>query len=116
MTATPKKLLRELEQRDGHRCAWTGYESDRLVPHHRQNRGMGGRPSVNRLSNLVWLDSGINGLIESDPEWQSNAIVRGIKVSTHGNPLLIPIQHAVHGLVWLDDQGGTHDGTNFIPF
>lgn len=115
MTTTPKKLLRELEERDGHRCACSGEDSDTLVPQHRQG-GMGGRKGKHRLSNVVWLDSLINGAIESDQDMQAEAVRRGIKISVHGNPLLIPVQHAVHGLVWLDDHGGVHDATNWVPF
>lgn len=53
-------LRRAMDARDGHRCAWPDYwhagcAAETLVPHHRVNRGMGGRPSLNRLSNLVWL-------------------------------------------------------------
>jgi hypothetical protein len=105
MTTTPKAILRALEARDGHRCAWTGQDSDTLVPQHRHG-GMGGRKNKHRLSNVVWLDSIINGLIESDPAMQAEAIKRGIKISIHADPEFVPILHAVHGLVRLTDAGG----------
>jgi hypothetical protein len=85
-----------------------GAESDTLVPHHRANRGMGGRRSMNRLSNLVWLCSGENGLVESDPEMAVLARAKGIKISSHDEPSFAPIVHAVHGKVLLDDQGAVH--------
>jgi hypothetical protein len=66
---------------------------------------MGGRANKHRLSNVVWLESIINGLIESDPEWQAEAIRRGIKISLHADPRMVPVLHAVHGEVWLTDQG-----------
>ncbi|MDQ7877343.1 hypothetical protein Q9R08_05065 [Microbacterium sp. QXD-8] len=94
-----------LDKRDGHRCAWTGEESDRLVPQHRAG-GMGGSPSKHRASNVVWLDSIRNGLIESDPELQAEALRRGIKVSKFADTTEVPILHAVHGLVRLNDEGG----------
>ncbi|PZE23881.1 hypothetical protein [Curtobacterium sp. MCBD17_028] len=102
---TPKALLIALEQRDGRRSAWTGNESDTLVPQHRANRGMGGRGSLDRLSNLVWLESDLNGLIESDPEWQQVAVARGIKISGHQDPEDVEVRHAVHGLALLTDDG-----------
>lgn len=108
--ATPKRLLIALDERDGHLCAWSGIDTGRLVPQHRQG-GMGGRKGKHRLSNLVWLDSLINGLIESDPFYQSVAFERGIKVSGFADPADTPIDHAVHGHVFLDDAGGFSGGT-----
>jgi hypothetical protein len=104
MTITPKALLRDLEERDGHRSAWTGNDTPDLVPQHRHG-GMGGRKSKQRLSVVVWLESLINDLIESDPEWQAEAKRRGIKISGFADPLLVPVDHAVHGLVLLGDDG-----------
>lgn len=100
----PPKILAELERRDGRRCAWTGETSDRLVPQHRQG-GAGGRQGKHRLSNLLWLDSLINGLIESDAVMQGEAKRRGIKISLHAEPTLVPVLHAVHGVVFLTDDG-----------
>ena len=101
---TPKWLLAALEARDGRRSAWTGNEGDTLVPQHRQG-GMGGRKTKHRLSNVVWLESDINGLIESDPAWQAEAVERGIKISGYADPELAEVRHAVHGLVLLRDDG-----------
>ncbi|GAB3125818.1 hypothetical protein [Glaciibacter psychrotolerans] len=104
MTITPKATLRAIEERDGHRCAWSGVDSDTLVPQHRQG-GMGGRKNKHRLSNVVWLDSIRNGLIESDPELQAEAVRRGIKVSGFADPSTVPIEHASHGWCLLTDDG-----------
>lgn len=87
---TPKRLLRALDERDGHVCAWLGYDTGRLVPQHRAG-GMGGAKSKHRIENLVWLDSGINGLIESDAGWAAEARARGIKISIHDDPRLRPV-------------------------
>lgn len=104
----PKRLLDALDRRDGRVCAWTGIDTGRLVPQHRQG-GMGGRRGKHRLSNLVWLDSEVNGLIESDPVYQEEAVRRGIKISGFANPLAVPVVHAIHGAVFLDDEGGRVD-------
>lgn len=80
-------------------------ESDTLVPHDRGNRGMGGR-SVYEVSNYVWLEALINGEIESDAKKAAEARRRGIKISRFADPRLIPINHAVHGDVFLDNEGG----------
>ena len=92
--------------RDDNRCAWTGMESDRLVPQHRMGRGMGGSKLANRLSNGVMLDSLINGQIEADADLQAEAVRRGVKVSRYANPLHVPVLLAAHGWVLLDDDGG----------
>lgn len=100
----PKRLLKKLDERDGHRSVWTGIESDTLVPHHRVNRGMGGRPSLDRLSNLVWLEADINGFLESDAGYATEARRRGIKLSSHADPALVPVEFP-DGLFWLTDDG-----------
>lgn len=105
MTAVPKAILRAITERDGHRSAWTGLDSDTLVPQDRANRGMGGTKTF-LLSNYVWLESEFNGLIESDAKWAEEARRRGIKISKFADPRLIPINHAVHGDVFLDNDGG----------
>lgn len=96
MTATPKRLLRALDARDGHVCAFHGpyCETDTLVPNHRANRGHGGRPSAMVLENLIWVDSALNGLIESDARWAREATRRGIKISSFARPADIPVRYA----------------------
>lgn len=111
MTVTPKRLIRELDTRDGHRCAWH-YEGTcdtaTLVPQHRQNRGMGGSKAGMTISNLVWLCAETNGLIESDARMARVAVRRGIKVPRNGRytGADVPVFHAIHGWVLLDDAGG----------
>jgi len=96
------------------RCALCGDENLTLVPHHRANRGMGGRKSMDRLSNVVWLCALENGALESEPELAVIARTKGIKISSHEEPSHAPIFHAVHGRVLLDDDGGVHGQT--VPF
>lgn len=106
---TPKALLKALDLRDGHRCAWHQpgqCDPETLVPQHRANRGHGGRKSLHRLSNLIWLCSRVNGEIESDAVTAVLARRTGVKISSFAEPSEVPILHAVHGLVLLDDVGG----------
>jgi hypothetical protein len=107
---TPKALLRQLEQRDGHACAMCGVDDETLVPHHRANRGIGGRRSLDRLSNLVWLCSLDNGRIESDAGWAAEARALGIKISSHDEPSHVPMIHPRHGRCLLADDGTVHTG------
>ena len=90
--STPKRLLKALTNRDGHMCVWTGLDTDRLVPQHRQG-GMGGGDSKHCIENLLWLDSIVNGLIESDPWYQAEAKRRGIKISQHADPKKEPVEY-----------------------
>lgn len=87
---TPARVLRALDARDGRMCVMTAAMGETLSPQHRQG-GAGGRRGKHRLSNLVWLDSVMNGLIESDPEWQATAKAWGVKISLHADPGLIPV-------------------------
>lgn len=77
---TPAATLRALDARDGaRRCVMTGTEGDRIIPQHRQG-GMGGRTDKHRPVNVLWLDSILNGHIESDADWQATAKAWGVKV------------------------------------
>lgn len=105
MTAIPKAILKAITARDGHRSAWTGDDVDTLVPQDRGNRGMGGR-SIYDVANYVWLEADINDFIESRADWAEEARRRGIKISRFSDPRLVPINHAVHGDVYLDNEGG----------
>lgn len=118
----PTKTLDAMDERDGHVSAWTGREyvrgsdSDVLVPQHRQG-GMGGRPNKHRISNLVWLESEINGLITSDAAMQAEAKRRGIAISLHADPRLVPVNHAAHdGEVYLTDDGRAVPVSEGVPF
>lgn len=102
---TPKWIIKGLNDRDGHHSAWTGNDDETLVPQDRANRGMGGYKGNNVMSQFVWLESWINGLIESDADWADEARRRGIKISRYENPATIPITHAIHGRCILNDDG-----------
>ena len=98
-----KKLLDALRARDGDVCAWSGVETETLVPHHRANRGAGGFKGADRLSNLVLVDSIANGRFESD--LQKRAQLLGFKISRYADPESIPLFHKVHGWILLKDDG-----------
>lgn len=79
--------------------------------HHRVNRGTGGSraPWINLPSNLIAVcGSGVTGChwgFESNrlhAEAHGFVVRRGIRT-----PAEIPIQHALHGLVYLNDDGTT---------
>ena len=80
---TPAATIRTIDERDAddgtRRCVMTGTEGDRIIPQHRQG-GMGGRPDKHRPVNVLWLDSLMNGHIESDAHWQATAKAWGVKV------------------------------------
>ena len=115
---TPQALLKVIERRDPDRaCAWHTKglcDPETRVPQHRQG-GMGGRADKHRPSNVVWLCSEVNGLIESNARYQARARARGIKISGFSDPRMEPIDHALHGPVLLDDNGGVHLVHGFAP-
>ena len=59
-----KAVLEALRARDSH-CWYTG-KTENLVPHHRKNRGMGGRKSLDVLSNLILVSADYNVEMESN--------------------------------------------------
>lgn len=100
--------------RDEACCAWCGYEVDgergfHWSVSHRRPRGMGGdrRPETNASGNLVLLHgSGVtrcHGWIESH---RTAALAAGQTVLRSAKPDAERIDHAVHGWVYLDDDGG----------
>lgn len=99
-----------LKARDQH-CVWHGpsCDTDLLVPQHRSGRGMGGSRVKNRLSNGVAMCSLVNGLIESDAALAEEARRRGIKISLHADPAMIPVEYADGVLRWIDDDGGLRE-------
>lgn len=95
--------MKALRERDGDVCAWSGVETDTLVPHHRANRGAGGFKGADRLSNLILVDSVANGRFESD--LQGKAKLLGFKISRYSDPEMIPLFHKVWGWVLFKDDG-----------
>lgn len=102
--------------RDDRRCAACGEQvhgergRDWSV-HHRKPRGMGGSkdPAVSSPANGVILcGSGTTGCHGEVEQRRENAMAEGFLISRNGVqvPSEVPIEHAVHGLVRLDDDGG----------
>jgi hypothetical protein len=86
---TPKQFEKYLA-RDRH-CWHCGQEDD-LIPHHRMNRGAGGKNSkANQSSNIIVMCARINDLMESNAAWAAIARERGWKLSSYQNPDEIPI-------------------------
>lgn len=110
----PSRLVVEVViHRDRGQCGWCaerpdGERGEGWSIHHRLPRGMGGtrRDDVNSPANLVILcgtgASGCHGIVESQ---RGTAYDLGFLVRMNGVPSQVPIQHAVHGLVWLTDDG-----------
>lgn len=90
-----KKLYALVFERDKGICAYSGVSSDRLVVHHRANRGMGGAKSADVLANLVLVDSILNGRFEDDLQTQAGEL--GFKISRYARPDSIPLYHAGYG-------------------
>jgi len=58
-----KAMKEKLIKRDPY-CVHCGEDTD-LVIHHRKNRGMGGSKELDRMSNLMRICAGYNGMMES---------------------------------------------------
>lgn len=112
----PDRVTRALvKKRDAGRCAVCGVpvRGRRPSVHHRRNRGSGGSkdPAINRLSNLLLVcGSGVSfchGELTQNRD-RSRALAAGWVVSLNGSlsPAEVPVVHAVHGLVFLMDDGG----------
>lgn len=106
--------------RDKGCCAWcgtpiTGERGVNWSVHHREPRGMGGTTSgyVGRPSNGVLLHGtgtdGCHGYIEQN---RDEADDKGFLVSRIGieRPSNVRIEHAVHGLCLLNDDGTVRRG------
>lgn len=74
--------------RDGELCCMCGHRAEEA--NHRINRGMGGRPSLNVLSNGCALCHECNGRIESDAEYAAIARQRGVKLDDGADPRAVP--------------------------
>lgn len=104
MTSLTTAQWQKLLDRDGGRCIHCG-ATEALAPHHRVNRGMGGRKSLEVSSNLVVVCSLFNGLMESDAKVAEYAKSRGIKLLNWQDPKKFPVWDEVsQGMFWLLDD------------
>lgn len=86
---TPKEFSKYVER--DRRCWHCGMEND-LIPHHRLNRGAGGKNSkANQSSNIIVMCAYINGLMESDARWAAKARDNGWKLASWQNPDEVPV-------------------------
>jgi hypothetical protein len=104
----------KVAERDQGRCAScglniVGQRSIDFSLHHRRPAGMGGdRTAVTHgTANLVLLHgsgtTGCHGYVESN---RTESYDLGLLVHRYDSPDEVAIEHAVHGLVLLDNDGG----------
>lgn len=84
MTGFSAEQKRIILWRDGGKCCLCGQPAE--VAHHRLNRGMGGRPSLNILENGCALCHDCNGLIERDADAAARARRLGVKLEEGQDP------------------------------
>lgn len=85
-----QREFRKYLDRDGSSVA-TGKITDDLVPNHRRNRGMGG--SKTSPSDIVIMESGLNGDLESSATSRAAAIYYGWKLESWQDPTEEPFYH-----------------------
>lgn len=100
-------------ERDGFQCvrcggALHGERGRDWSVQHRRARGRGGsrRPDINSPQNLIVLcgsAAGCNGWVESK---RLKAREGGWAIRFTEDPLLMPVDHSLHGNVWLKADGG----------
>lgn len=74
------------------------------VPHHRQNRGMGGSKARHRPSNIIVMCAYFNGMMEGSSEAAKIAIEYGWKLPSWDDPTKKPVYSMVTGQwVYLTD-------------
>ena len=109
----PSRTIRDLvAERDQWRCAVCGTSvlCCAYSIHHRRNRGSGGSsdPAINAPSNLLLVcgtgTTACHGWIGASP---AEALDHGYVVSLNSldRPADVPVVHAVHGVVYLLDDG-----------
>lgn len=93
--------------RDGGRCYHCAITAEDLVPHHRLNRGSGGKNSkAEKSSNVITMCALINGLMESDADWARLARRWGWKLESWQNPSDAPVYDAFTGEWWQLSEDG----------
>lgn len=114
-TGFSREVVDVILGRDGHACTrcggacWGERGLDYSIQH-RRARGMGGtvQPDTNMPQNGILLcgsgggDSGCHSWIESHRE---EARQHGWAIRQDQNPLLVPVTHYLHGLIYLYSNG-----------
>jgi hypothetical protein len=113
----PDRTTRDLVKlRDDWHCAKCGrviFETSEWSIHHRRNRGSGGtsRPELNRPSNLLLVCGSATTLCHGELTQNRDRhafLTAGwvVSLNSRQDPAEVPVLHAVHGVVLLDDDGG----------
>lgn len=110
----PPVPTRELVlERDEYRCVVCGAVifGQPWSVHHRRNRGSGGSsdPAINSPANLLLVcgtgTTGCHGWIGERPE-EARDEGYAVSLNSRQDPASVPVHHAVHGLIYLTDDGG----------
>ena len=89
-------------RRDGAACWHCGDTGADLIPHHRLNRGAGGKNSkADQPSNILVMCAVFNGLMESDAASAAEARRYGWKLASWQSPDFEPAYNAYTGEWWL---------------
>ncbi|WP_242882652.1 hypothetical protein [Actinomadura litoris] len=108
--AAAARIAALLADRDDGRCAACGQNGDtaQVAPVHRRRSRLeqGDRSDLSGWLLLCGTDTtGCRGRIEDEPGWARET---GLTVAAHRDPADVPVWHALHGLVWLDAEGGVY--------
>jgi len=104
VTGIPAPVQDLVRARSGGTCEGCG-RREATEMHHRKYRARGGQHAASNLLHLCgWGNhTGCHGLAHSEAGRQL-----GWSVNSWADPAATPIEHAVHGLVLLDDAGDVH--------
>ncbi len=100
-----KKAIKQIFARDGV-CWHCGLDDETLILHHRLNRGFGGSPSLDRLSNVILICAAYNLALESNSAIASKGREQGHKLRMGADPSKSPVFDANDGEWYLLDDLG----------
>lgn len=97
---TPKEF--EKYKRRDKACWHCGSDGEDLIPHHRLNRGFGGKNGkAGQPSNIIVMCAQFNGLMESDAASAAEARQFGWKLESWQDPDFVPVYEASSGDWWI---------------
>lgn len=116
-TGTLAHLLERLACRDDNRCAACGLNGDACDPtpfrrqHPNASSPADGPAETPGLAGWLLLcgtaTSGCRARVLAEPGWAREA---GLTIAAQRDPAAVPVWHALHGLTWLDADGGHYPG------